>query len=767
MKFIFATDTHATGKGPSSRTDSYPLAVKKKLLELAQAAKQNKVEAVIHGGDLFDKPVVSLQLTGEIADIIRSSGVPWYVVPGNHDLFGYNINSLPQTSLGLLEKAGVITILDRKCGEITFTENGKTISFEGQEYHKDIDHRAPAFDYYVTSSADYKVLVPHSMLLDKEYFPDVPYTKVEDAAAATEADLILVGHYHDGYRLKTYPNKIGKRTAIFNPGSMLRDEASKGNLSRVVQYLILDFDGQSLNIKEVPFQTAELGTKIFDRSHITAKAQKDKYLSSFEKKLSDVQLDAVDVRTVLDKIIKADPTIDQEINTEAHTRLTGAEQVVTDVGQSLSGYSEKQDNISITKIKIKGFQSHDDTTIRLTDGLNAIIGPSDSGKSAVIRALRFVLYNEPKGSDFIRQSSSSVECSVHFSDGSSIARKRTKTSAGSYLVTDSNGNTTELKGFTNNVPVDIVNTHQMPKIQLTKDKEASLNMGFQLEGPFLIGESPGVRAQIIGQLTGVELVDHALKELNKDVLSNTRDIKSKNESIENIDKKLEGFKDLDKLKNQIDKADKILQHVELIKERLDDLQDLESELLTNQLNKRQVEKQLYVTPDTSNILKEQAKCSVIYQEFESLCELYDDILNHDIATQQARRELEKLPDSSISIDVQHYQSELDKLSELTILKRDLEVVDNSMELITKQLGKLSSISSDKIETLARSFVELEEMQFLSKCFITGYYDMNELETQIDDMKFEEDKYNQEYQELLQEAGTCPTCGQEIGGHTHG
>ena len=52
---------------------------------------------------------------------------------------------------------------------------------------------------------------------------------------------------------------------------------------------------------------------------------------------------------------------------------------------------------NIKKIIIDNFQSHEHTEIEFGPGLNVIVGPSDYGKSAVVRALRWVLYNEPRG----------------------------------------------------------------------------------------------------------------------------------------------------------------------------------------------------------------------------------------------------------------------------------------------------------------------------------------------------------------------------------
>ncbi len=55
----------------------------------------------------------------------------------------------------------------------------------------------------------------------------------------------------------------------------------------------------------------------------------------------------------------------------------------------------------IKKVRIQGFQSHLDSTFTLSPGLNVITGPSDAGKTAIIRALRWLAFNEPQGEAFI------------------------------------------------------------------------------------------------------------------------------------------------------------------------------------------------------------------------------------------------------------------------------------------------------------------------------------------------------------------------------
>lgn len=781
MKFLFVTDTHATMKGPSSRTDSYMGAIKEKFAELADVIKKENITAVIHGGDLFDKPVVSLSLTGDIAKIIHDTGVPWYVVPGNHDLFGYNIKSLPQTSLGLLNQAGVISILYRGSGPIVFkAPSGDTIGFEGQEYHMDIDHRSPEMDYWITPNdvlqpefkSDRKILIPHSMLLDKEYFPEVPYTKTSDLKnIVNHPDLILVGHYHDGYKRHTIYHSDGTKTEVFNPGSMTRDEGSKGNLTRRPQYVIINYQNKDVwSYQSYEIQCAKPGVDIFDRSHITEKQAKDKYLQSFEQKLSDVKLDAVDVRDVLDKMILGDTSIDQEIAETARDRLSEAEQAIDDVAKQMTGYIEKPDNIYISEIHIKGFQSHEDSVIQLSGGFNAIIGPSDSGKSSIIRALRFALYNEPKGSEFIRQGAQSCEVEVRFSDGGTIRRARTSQSAGTYDVTDPSGQTISLKGFSNNVPVDVPNQHQMPYIQLTKDLECSLNIGFQLDTPFLIGESPGTRAAIIGRLTGVNLVDTAVREIGKEILGNTRDVKTINQQIESTETLIDGFSHLPELEQKIQAASKQISSLDLAERMRQELVDVESRWTGA----------IHVESDITDELKQlegiQELAPLVSQLETQLSDLHYleelEAIYYDVIEEESRYGGEH-QDAIDVLSALSFLSELEKQVQesngLKALRSDILTVIEEKENLWDEHCQLLNASklNARILQIELEIKALSGFLKLQSELQKNRLNSNELRKEIRLAYFTEGEAMKKHAQLLEENGTCPTCQQTIQrGHTH-
>ena len=132
---------------------------------------------------------------------------------------------------------------------------------------------------------------------------------------------------------------------------------------------------------------------------------------------------------------------------------------------------------------VENFQSHERTEITFSEGLNVFVGPSDSGKSAILRALRWVLYNQPRGSDFIRTGASRCRVTLILSDGTQIVRERSS-SVNRYLIRDSEGREQIFEGFGSDVPREVLEAHGMVPLQLDEDRELTVQFGQQLEGPF-------------------------------------------------------------------------------------------------------------------------------------------------------------------------------------------------------------------------------------------------------------------------------------------
>ena len=235
----------------------------------------------------------------------------------------------------------------------------------------------------------------------------------------------------------------------------------------------------------------------------------------------------------------------------------------------------------IKKVILENFQSHKYTEIELDPSLNVIVGPSDQGKSAIIRGIKWALFNEPSGDFFIREEEKECSVSIIFNDNTKIKRYRSNNKNAYYLY-DQDGNEEIFEGFGTTVPQEIIDKTAIRKIPLDGSQTKDINIGEQLEGPFLLSEKNSSRANAIGRLVGVHIIDDALKDTLKDIRN--LNIKKKNyeENLEVLYKNLQEYNYLDDLIDNFNQLKNIRLKIFNKKNKLEKLSNLSQEL--NKIN---------------------------------------------------------------------------------------------------------------------------------------------------------------------------------------
>ncbi len=227
----------------------------------------------------------------------------------------------------------------------------------------------------------------------------------------------------------------------------------------------------------------------------------------------------------------------------------------------------------IHKVVLENFQSHIYSEIEFGPELNVIVGPSDSGKSAIIRALKWVMYNEPSGDFFIREGEKECRVTVELSDGTKLQRYRTKSKNG-YRLIDISGNESVFEGIGLTVPQEIIDITGITKIQLDSDSENAINLGEQLEGPFLLTEKASTRANAIGRLVGVDLVDDALRDVLRDIRSLNQTRKQKEETLQETNIRIAEFDYIEQIKKIYEQTHSIIEKANQLDEKINILQGI-------------------------------------------------------------------------------------------------------------------------------------------------------------------------------------------------
>lgn len=111
MRLLFFNRHSYKREYTQNRNDNLFETLERKFIEVNQIIEEYKIDFLLHGGDLFDRPDVSISIVNRFASIINSIKVPIYIISGNHDIYGHNPQTINRTMLGLLDALGVVKVI--------------------------------------------------------------------------------------------------------------------------------------------------------------------------------------------------------------------------------------------------------------------------------------------------------------------------------------------------------------------------------------------------------------------------------------------------------------------------------------------------------------------------------------------------------------------------------------------------------------------------------------------------------------------------------
>lgn len=275
----------------------------------------------------------------------------------------------------------------------------------------------------------------------------------------------------------------------------------------------------------------------------------------------------------------------------------------------------------MVKVILTNFQSHKYSEIEFDNGLNIVVGPSDSGKTAILRGIRWALFNEPSGDYFIREGESECSVEIVFNEGTRVKRYRSK-SKNIYYLYDSLNNEIKFEGFGTNVPDEIINATGIKKILLDSDTSISINLSEQLEGAFLLSERTSTRANSIGRLVGVNIIDDALRESLRDIRNLSNNKKNVDDKIVELEDELLNYNYLDELVSNVNSLESIRNNIHE-----------KNELLSIYKNLLAKHRSVFVEKETlNNSLKELKNIDNLIQLYSNISnriELYNSLTKHN------------------------------------------------------------------------------------------------------------------------------------------
>lgn len=206
----------------------------------------------------------------------------------------------------------------------------------------------------------------------------------------------------------------------------------------------------------------------------------------------------------------------------------------------------------IESIHIHNFQCHKDLSIYL--GRSTVLqGDSNHGKTAVLRALYWVMYNEPRGTDYISYwAYKKLKNGIRFIDGqyTEVAVRVDGHTIVRHRGEDFNGYVVDgvrYEALRDDVPAEVTSLLNLSDVSVQK----------QLDAPFLLSMTPGEAAQYLNKLANLEDVSGILataKKTSMDATAEAEQAKAEAEEAEKREKQFGWIEEVQDLTNKCEAA---------------------------------------------------------------------------------------------------------------------------------------------------------------------------------------------------------------------
>lgn len=236
------------------------------------------------------------------------------------------------------------------------------------------------------------------------------------------------------------------------------------------------------------------------------------------------------------------------------------------------------------RVRVRNFQSIKDAEI-VIDGFAVVTGPNNSGKTALMRAIRGLFTNAPVG-PYIRYGEASLSVEITFSDGATILWEKgwekpdqKGKSINRYVV-----NGVEINNVGRGVPPE-VEALGVCQINAGSDKIWP-QIAEQFDGTlFLVNRSGSSVAEALSDVDKVGRLTEALKLSERDRRGTEGDLKLRKQDVEDYKKKLERYSGLDQvavevsdLQSKETSLQRELTHIETLRQLHGDLLQAEADV---------------------------------------------------------------------------------------------------------------------------------------------------------------------------------------------
>lgn len=316
----------------------------------------------------------------------------------------------------------------------------------------------------------------------------------------------------------------------------------------------------------------------------------------------------------------------------------------------------------IISCSLSNFESHKETKVDFSDGVNCLIGESEQGKSAILRAIYWVAFNKPNGEEFRSHWGGTTKVELT-TDTVKIIREKGDKLNRYTLESLKDGSKLHFNGFGQTVPAEITQALNLEPI----------NVQTQFDGHFLLPPvSSGEVAKQINQYVNLEIIDTSQSNIGSMVRELDKDIQLKKEAFTVLSSEIN-----DKYAH-LDDAEKQLKSIENTEKRLNSLIDQQANLEELILTHESIDLTLYKNIENAEkALSELKKLNKLCEEnTRQLDQLRGLIFSHEMLSKRLKgfknvknRETDIRSLSDLTAEIDRNREAFNKLEELLISYR--------------------------------------------------------------------------------------------------
>lgn len=411
----------------------------------------------------------------------------------------------------------------------------------------------------------------------------------------------------------------------------------------------------------------------------------------------------------------------------------------------------------LKKVRLRNFESHEDSEIEFTNGFNLLVGESNSGKTSIIRALDLVCSNS-FNKDSVRNGHR--YCEVYLENDIGWVECRRGEGINEWRCFDGS-EIKEFKAIGAGVPEEVGKILGLGERRLGGIKEKP-NFMFQLEKHYLLSEVDGKKAtsnlvaRLMDNAIGLGGMEDLIKNLASDLSKAKKALTKKQEEIDLVKAEMIDDSLFSRIKGVVDQSRSLFEEVGSVKRDYEVADSFVREYKHYLELLKETEKSSLKDFDLDY-------CIGLLSDIEHLTQQNEKLIRFEGEYKSLLSTLKMIKDNGLlDFDIDACMLELyaiENFDRIYSSYNDIMLVFNALKGVDLDIESFFSLYND-IYMQYELYLRLEELK-------NSYFDTLALHDGLSFCveNFENDVSTLEYEldELKNELGVCPLCGGEFSG----